>query len=54
VRIVVVAVGTNARHTARRLASWPPEENVVTVDEYEGLDDHKVTELVVNLCPELS
>lgn len=54
VRIAVVAVGANARGAARRLASWPPEENVVTVDEYGALGDDKVTDLVADLCPELS
>jgi len=54
VRVAVVAVGASTRGAARRLASWPPEENVVTVDEHEALGDEKVTELVADLCPELS
>mmetsp|Transcript_10691 Transcript_10691/g.28348 ORF Transcript_10691/g.28348 Transcript_10691/m.28348 type:complete len:793 (-) Transcript_10691:110-2488(-) len=54
VRVAVVAVGVGARGAARRLASWPPEENVVTADEYEALGEEKVAELVADLCPELS
>jgi uncharacterized protein YegL len=51
VRLVFVAIGKSvSQQVLRRWASWPWEENVITVNTYGELDAKRVTEVLANVC----
>jgi len=53
VRILFVGVGKSvSRHVLRRWASWPWEENVVSVPTYSALNSKVVVDLLANICGE--
>jgi uncharacterized protein YegL len=52
-RLSFVAVGKSvSQHVLRRWVSWPWEENVVSGDAFQDLDEKKVTEVLANICEE--
>jgi uncharacterized protein YegL len=54
VRVLFIGVGKSvSKHVLRRWASWPWEENVVSVPTYTELNTNRFVDVLANVCGEL-